>query len=136
MKTLGIYLAGLLLTLFAQTARANNVSISVGQPGFYGHINIGGYPAPRLIHSQPVYVQPAPYGAAPMYIHAPPKHVKHWHKHCHRYGACGAPVYFVQDRWYESVYVPEYRHRHGHKHHHRQHGHNKHHHHRHRHHDD
>lgn len=130
MKKLGICLSALLLTLFAHLSHASNLSISVGQPGFYGHVDIGGYPAPRLIHSHPVYVQPVPYGAAPMYIHAHPKHVKHWHKHCHRYGACGAPVYFVQDRWYERVYVPEYRHRHGH-HHHRKHGHHKHHHRRH-----
>ena len=32
-----------------------------------------------------------------------------WRKHCHRYNACGQPVYFVQDNWYNDVYVPRYR---------------------------
>jgi hypothetical protein len=26
------------------------VSISIGQPGFYGQIDIGGYPAPHLLY--------------------------------------------------------------------------------------
>jgi hypothetical protein len=88
---------------------------------------LGGYPAPQLIYSQPTIVQPAPYGGAPMYVYAPPKHIKHWHKHCRRYGACGTPVYFVQEGWYNRVYAPQYRHHH-HDHHRRPH--------RHRHHDD
>ena len=29
------------------------------------------------------------------------------------YGACGRPVYFVQENWYNDVYVPAYRERHG-----------------------
>jgi hypothetical protein len=50
----------------------------------------------------------------------PPGHAKHWNKHCRKYNACGQPVYFVQDRWYQQVYVPRYReihnggHSHGH----------------------
>jgi hypothetical protein len=90
------------------------VSISVGQPGFYGRIDIGDFPPPVLVYPQPVVVQPAPPGIVhePIYLRVPPGHAKHWRKYCHRYNACGRPVYFVQDRWYNDVYVPRYRERH------------------------
>lgn len=93
------------------------VSVTVGQPGFYGHIDIGdAYPAPALIYPQPVFVRPAPPGLEPLYLHVPPGHYKNWKKHCARYDACGRPVYFVQDSWYNNVYVPRYRERHDHDH--------------------
>jgi len=91
------------------------VSISAGQPGFYGRIDIGGVPQPpRLVYAQPIVVQPAPVGVAqpPVYLRVPPGHAKHWAKHCAQYHACGQPVYFVQDGWYNNVYVPYYRHGH------------------------
>ena len=46
---------------------------------------------------------------APVYLHVPPGHEKHWEKHCAAYGACGQPVLFVRDAWYNDVYVPAYR---------------------------
>lgn len=87
------------------------VSVSVGQPGFYGRIDVGNLPPPRVVYSQPVIIAPAPGGAvrAPIYLRVPPGHAKHWRKFCGRYNACGEPVYFVQDRWYSDVYVPYYR---------------------------
>jgi len=51
--------------------------------------------------------------AAPIYLHVPPGHARHWARHCAQYNACGRPVYFVQDRWYNQVYVPHYRSEHG-----------------------
>lgn len=87
------------------------VSISVGQPGFYGRLDIGDYyPRPQLIYAEPrvVYVEPAYRYAAPIYLHVPPGHAKNWAKHCGQYGACGRPVYFVQDGWYQQVYSPRY----------------------------
>jgi len=91
------------------------VSISVGQPGFYGQIDIGDVPRPVLVYPQPVVVRPALMRGArePLYLHVPPGHAKNWRKHCHEYSACGQPVYFVEDRWYNDVYVPHYRERHG-----------------------
>lgn len=88
------------------------VSISVGQPGFYGQINIGNAPLPQLVYAQPVVIQRAPefVSATPLYLHVPPGHEKHWSKHCAEYNACGRPVYFVRDDWYNNVYVPRYRH--------------------------
>jgi hypothetical protein len=107
----------LLFTAWAMAAAAPalaadvGVSVSVGQPGFYGRIDIGSFPQPVLIYPQPVLIQPVPVGVIrePIYLHVPPGHAKHWRKHCHKYNACGQPVYFVQDRWYNEVYVPHYR---------------------------
>jgi hypothetical protein len=56
-----------------------------------------------------VYVQP-------VYLHVPPGHEKHWSKHCGKYGACGRPVYFVREDWYQTHYVPRYRQQHEHEH--------------------
>ena len=53
MKTL--ILAAVLLS--AATAAVAQVSVTIGQPGFYGRIDIGDYPAPQLIYAQPVIVQ-------------------------------------------------------------------------------
>ena len=47
----------------------------------------------------------------PVYLWVPPGHQKNWRKHCGRYDACGRPVYFVQDNWYNTVYVPRYQER-------------------------
>ncbi|MGC4091995.1 MAG: hypothetical protein QM756_29745 [Polyangiaceae bacterium] len=87
------------------------VSISIGQPGFYGQLDIGDYPRPSLIYARPVLIRPAPPGVivAPVYLHVPPGHAKNWKNYCGRYDACGRPVYFVQDNWYNTVYVPQYR---------------------------
>ncbi len=99
-------------TALIQPAHAQ-VSVSVGQPGFYGRIDIGGFPAPPLLFPEPIMVRPVPPGRPPLYLRVPPGHAKHWHKYCHQYRACGEPVYFVRDDWYRREYVPMYRERHG-----------------------
>ena len=40
-------------TSFPTLAADVGVSISIGQPGFYGLIDIGGYPPPRIIYREP-----------------------------------------------------------------------------------
>ncbi len=103
----------LLLTACATSAISadTSVSITVGQPGFYGQISIGNFPPPLLVYTRPVIIQQAPVivAPAPIYLHVPPGHEKHWSKHCASYNACGRPVYFVRDDWYNNVYVPRYR---------------------------
>lgn len=91
------------------------VSVSIGQPGFYGRIDIGSFPQPQLVYPQPVVIAPAPYAVvqSPIYLHVPPGHAKDWRKHCGKYNACGQRVYFVQDSWYQNVYVPAYQQRRG-----------------------
>lgn len=100
-------------TLGAPAFAQVGVSVSVGQPGFYGRIDIGDYPRPALIYRQPMVINPVPPGMAPVYLRVPPGHAKNWRKHCHRYDACGVPAYFVTDSWYQREYVPRYEHRHG-----------------------
>jgi hypothetical protein len=87
------------------------VSVHVGEPGFYGRIDIGSFPPPQLVYPEPVIIQPVPVGVVrqPIYLHVPPGHAKDWRKHCRKYNACGQPVYFVQEDWYSNVYVPRYR---------------------------
>ncbi len=104
-------LAALMTTATAGALAQVGVSVSVGQPGFYGHLDIGGYPPPALLYPQPLVIGPAPVGLAPapIYLRVPPGHARHWARHCHRYNACGRPVYFVRDNWYNTVYVPRYR---------------------------
>lgn len=92
------------------------VSISIGQPGFYGRIDIGDYPypIPRVIYSRPVVVhRHVDVMYEPLYLRVPPGHRKNWKNYCGRYDACGYPVYFVQDGWYHNEYAPIYRQRHG-----------------------
>ena len=100
------------------------VSVSIGQPGFYGRLDIGGYPPPDLIYANPRMVQMVPRGRPPLYLHVPPGHVKNWRKHCHAYNACGESVYFVRDNWYSREYVPRYQERYGDRHDHNRSGYN------------
>ena len=111
------YVFSLLLAAATVPAFAADVgvSVSVGQPGFYGRIDIGNAPPPVLVYPQPVVIQkvyvaqPTP----PLYLHVPPGHAQKWSKHCHKYDACARPVYFVKDDWYNNVYVPHYQKSHG-----------------------
>lgn len=111
------FLSALALTALAMPALAADVgvSVTVGQPGFYGHIEIGDAPRPAVVYAQPVVIQPMPRGVVyqPIYLHVPPGHSKNWGKYCGQYNACGRPVYFVQDGWYNDVYVPHHRQKHG-----------------------
>jgi len=88
------------------------VSISIGQPGFYGRLDIGDYPQPQVIYRQPMMVERVPMDRPPVYLRVPPGHAKNWRKHCHEYNACGERVFFVQDRWYSREYVPRYQKQH------------------------
>jgi hypothetical protein len=110
------------------SARAADVGVSIGfsQPGVYGRVDIGRYPQPVLIAPQPVYVG-RPVYREPVYLWVPPAHRVDWRRYCNRYGACGAPVYFVDDGWYQRTVVVRDRggwdDRHHHHHHGRGHGH-------------
>ncbi|QDQ25472.1 hypothetical protein FNU76_03375 [Chitinimonas arctica] len=92
------------------------VSIHVGDPSFYGRIDIGDVPPPRVIYTRPVIVETQTVRVVeqPLYLRVPPGHAKKWRHYCGRYDACGRQVYFVQDSWYRDTYVPHYRRQHGH----------------------
>lgn len=87
------------------------VSVRIGQPGFYGHIEVGNIPQPQVIYPAPVIIQPVPVGVIvqPIYLRVPPGHERNWRRHCREYNACGQPVYFVQQGWYSDAYAPNYR---------------------------
>jgi hypothetical protein len=88
------------------------VSVSIGQPGFYGQLDIGDYPQPQVIYRQPIAIERVPMDRPPIYLRVPPGHAKHWRRHCREYNACGERVFFVQDRWYNREYVPRYQEHH------------------------
>lgn len=99
----------LLLYGFAARAADVGVSVSLGEPGFFGQINIGSAPPPQVVNTQPILIGPAPVGEPPIYLRVPPSHRADWARYCRQYNACNRPVYFVNDRWYKTVFVPHYR---------------------------
>jgi len=81
------------------------VSLQFSQPGVFGRIDIGQYPQPQVIVTQPVLVAPPPAAVPvpePVYLWVPPEHRAHWERHCREYHACGHPVYFVDHEWYRQ----------------------------------
>lgn len=95
----------------AASAADIGVSVNISQPGFYGRIDIGRVAQPVVIYPRPLIIEQQPMTVVrqPIYLRVPPGHEKHWDKHCRSYGACGQPVYFVQDNWYREVYAPRNR---------------------------
>ena len=100
--------AALLAACIPAMATNVGVSIQISQPGAYGRVDIGRFPQPAVVVQRPVVIvhQPA-VPVEPVYLWVPPGHRKHWSRHCANYGACGAPVYFVQDRWYHDHVMVE-----------------------------
>jgi hypothetical protein len=92
------------------------VSVQISQPGVYGRIDIGQFPRPQVVVAQPVIVVQPPMRqqprervaekVQPVYLWVPPGHRKNWRRHCRDYGACGVPVLFVDDRWYDDHVHP------------------------------
>jgi hypothetical protein len=107
-----LFAAALSVATVPALAADVGVSISIGQPGFYGQIDIGGYPRPPVIYRQPRVMYQAAMNRPPIYLHVPPGHARNWRKHCRQYNACGERVYFVQNDWYSREYVPRYQEQH------------------------
>ncbi len=106
-----IGIAVYLITFSHAMATDPGASIRIGQPGFYGEIQLGDYfPLPELIYPEPVIINNpiAHVGQQPVYLHVPPGHAKQWQRFCLHYNACNRPVYFVRENWYNNVYVPQY----------------------------
>ena len=91
--------------LFAQAQVG--VSINVGEPGFYGQINIGNAAPPPVVYPQPMIVEQPAGGVieAPLYLRVPEEHHRNWHKYCHQYNACNRKVFFVTEDWYGRNYA-------------------------------
>lgn len=110
-------LVGLAALATLPAAQAADVGVSIGfsQPGFYGRVDVGRYPTPVLVAPQPVIISRPAYRAEPVYLWVPPQQRGDWRHNCHRYRACGSPVYFVDDGWYRQNVIVQ-RDRRGHDH--------------------
>jgi len=110
---LNLFLLAVLMAGTTAPARAAdvNVSVSLGQPGFYGRLDVDDYPPPQLLYPQPRMIRRGPPDRQPVYLHVPAGHARNWHRHCAAYSACDEPVYFVRDGWYNRQYVPRYQER-------------------------
>ncbi|HMB74180.1 MAG TPA: hypothetical protein VKQ06_11455 [Gammaproteobacteria bacterium] len=107
-KLLGI--VALTIAAYTSPALADvGISVRIGEPGFYGQLDIGYVAPPRLLYSQPVVVVERYRHVEPIYLRVPYEHSRRWNRHCARYNACARPVYFVRDDWYRDVYAPRYR---------------------------
>ena len=86
----------------AQSAVAQNISLSINQPGVYGRVDIG-EPVPQRawINPRPVIITKAPvvFERQPIYLYVSPQHSNNWGRYCGRYNACAQPVVFVRDGW-------------------------------------
>jgi hypothetical protein len=105
-----LFIAAALLAAALPAQAQTNVSINIGQPGFYGRIDIGDYVPPPVVYvERPVVVERHARATQPVYLRVPPGHRKNWARHCGRYNACGQRVLFVRDEWYTNSYAPRYR---------------------------
>ncbi len=111
-----ILVIALLATIAAPAFAGVGVSVNIGEPGFFGRIDLGDAPRPEVVYDQPVIIQRPQVVGQPVYLRVPPEHQRNWKRYCGRYNACGQPVYFVKDDWYNNTYAPHYREQHGHGH--------------------
>jgi hypothetical protein len=84
------------------------VSLSIGQPGFYGRLDMDNYPPPRVLYREPMRVERESMDRPPVYMRVPRGHARKWRNHCGEYGVCNERVYFVNHNWYNREYVPRY----------------------------
>jgi len=103
-----------LLALGVSPAHAADVNLRVivsgdVRPGVYGIVDFGSARPSPVLYERPVVIlkKPAAERVQPLYLHVPPGHAKNWSKHCHKYGACTRPVYFVTSAEYEPGYKPK-----------------------------
>ena len=103
------------MTLVAAPALAADVgvSIGIGDPNFYGHIVIGNAPPPVVVYREPVVIVRSEVVMEPIYLRVRAGHAQNWSRYCGHYNACGRPVYFVRDEYYNDVYAPHYHKHHG-----------------------
>ena len=82
----------------------------IGDPGYYGQVDLVNNTPPPTIYSTPMVVQPAPPGVyyPPVYLRVPPMYYQNWPQYCGFYNACFYPVFFVQEGWYMNIYSPWY----------------------------
>ena len=117
MKTLALLTLAAAAVLPAHAATNVGISIGINSPGQYGRIDIGNYPQPMLVSPQPIIYAPSPVAVyqRPIYLYVPQVQQTNWGRYCGGYGACGQPVYFVQETWVRDEYRREHDNRNGRK---------------------
>ena len=118
MKTLALLTLAAAALLPAHAATNIGVSIGINAPGQYGRIDINNYPQqPVLVYEQPIVYAPSRVAVyqQPIYLYVPQVQQARWGSYCGRYGACGQPVYFVQETWVRNEYRREHDNRNGRK---------------------
>lgn len=105
-------LSALITPALAPSAQATDLglSLTIGEPGFYGRIDIGDVWRPQLVYPRPVIIIDDDYfhHREPVYLRVPAAHRLNWRHYCYRYEACHYPVFFVDDYWYQREYAPWY----------------------------
>lgn len=81
---------------------------NVGQPDYYGRLDMAGYPQPQLVFRKALAIDPVEADRPSLYLRVAPGQARQWRKHCRAYQACNQQVYFVQDAWYTREYVPRF----------------------------
>lgn len=82
----------------------------LGQPNYYGGLEMQGHTNPLLYNTRPILIQPSlSNNGQPVYLRVPSNQRQNWTRYCGQYNACNRQVNFVQDGWYNSVYAPRYR---------------------------
>jgi len=83
----------------------------VGDPAYYGQVDLVNNTVPPTVYATPVVAQPAPPGVyyQPVYMRVPAVYYQNWPQYCGYYNACFYPVFFVQESWYVGFYSPWYR---------------------------
>ncbi len=109
MKLLAILTLAAAAVLPAHAGTNIGVTIGINAPGQYGRIDINNYPQVQLVAPQPIVYAPSPVAIyqRPIYLYVPQTHQTNWGRYCGRYGACGQPVYFVQENWVRDEYRNE-----------------------------
>lgn len=99
-----------IVALAAPAFAVDDGLISLGEPGFYGRLELGDdSPRPETSFPEPRLVEHVAHYQDSIYLRVRPGENREWALHCHKYEACGRYVYFVNDDWYTAVYVPYYR---------------------------
>jgi hypothetical protein len=98
--------------VLGSAAYAAGVTVQIGEPGYCGRLEIGDAPKPVLISPNAVVIERDRVVQEPTYVYVPTEQRSDWAKYCAQYDACARPVYFVEPRWYNDVYVPHYKSRH------------------------
>ncbi len=118
MKTLACLTLAAAALVPAHAETNVGISIGINAPGQYGRIDINNYPQPVLVNAQPIIYTPSRVAVyqRPIYLYVPQVQQASWGRYCGRYGACGQPVYFVQETWVRDEYRRAHDNRDGRKH--------------------